>query len=39
MPAPLAFNHVGMTVPGIFAAIDWYSSVRGLTHITGPRLL
>ena len=37
--APLAFNHVGLTVPDIFAAIDWYGEVFGATHIMGPRLL
>ncbi|MEP9352299.1 VOC family protein [Xanthobacter sp. KR7-65] len=37
--APLAFNHAGVTVPDIFAAIDWYGEVLGLTHIMGPRLL
>ncbi|QRG09886.1 VOC family protein [Xanthobacter dioxanivorans] len=39
MLAPLAFNHAGVTVPDIFAAIDWYGGVLGLTHIMGPRLL
>lgn len=39
MLAPLAFNHAGVTVPDIFAAVDWYSRVLGLTHIMGPRLL
>ena len=36
---PLALNHVGLTVPDIFAAIDWYGRVFGATHIMGPRLL
>jgi catechol 2,3-dioxygenase-like lactoylglutathione lyase family enzyme len=38
-PAPLAVNHVGITVPDIFAAIDWYSDVFGCTHLMGPRLM
>jgi hypothetical protein len=29
----LAFNHVGLTVPDIFAAIDWYGKVFEATHI------
>lgn len=37
--APLAFNHAGVTVPDIFAAIDFYSGALGLTHIMGPRVL
>lgn len=36
---PLAFNHVGLTVPDIFAAIDWYGEMFGASHIMGPRLL
>jgi Lactoylglutathione lyase and related lyases len=36
---PLALNHVGITVPDIFAAIDWYADVFGFSHIMGPRLL
>ena len=35
----LTFNHVGVTVPDVFAAIDWYVAVFGFTHIMGPRLL
>jgi predicted enzyme related to lactoylglutathione lyase len=35
----LALNHVGVTVPDIFAAIDWYGKVFGFAHIMGPRLL
>jgi catechol 2,3-dioxygenase-like lactoylglutathione lyase family enzyme len=27
---PLAFGHVGITVPDLDAAVDWYSSVLGL---------
>jgi catechol 2,3-dioxygenase-like lactoylglutathione lyase family enzyme len=37
--APLAFNHVGLTVPDVFAAIDWYDAVFGFRLIMGPRLL
>jgi predicted enzyme related to lactoylglutathione lyase len=39
MAPSLAFNHVGLTIPDIFAAIDWYSAVFGASHIMGPRLL
>lgn len=35
----LALNHVGLTVPDIGAAIDWYVALFGFTHIMGPRLL
>jgi catechol 2,3-dioxygenase-like lactoylglutathione lyase family enzyme len=31
--APLAFNHVGITVPDIDKAIDWYGSVMGFRLI------
>ncbi len=37
--SPLALNHVGITVPDVYAAIDWYGDVFGCTHIMGPRLL
>ncbi len=36
---PLALNHVGITVPDIFAAIEWYVGIFGFSHIMGPRLL
>jgi catechol 2,3-dioxygenase-like lactoylglutathione lyase family enzyme len=36
---PLTLNHVGISVPDIFGAIDWYGSVFGAVHIMGPRLL
>jgi catechol 2,3-dioxygenase-like lactoylglutathione lyase family enzyme len=36
---PRALNHIGLTVPDIFAAIDWYGEVLGFTHVMGPRLL
>lgn len=33
----LVVNHVGVTVPDIFGAIDWYSRVFGFRLIMGPR--
>jgi catechol 2,3-dioxygenase-like lactoylglutathione lyase family enzyme len=42
MPAatpPRALNHIGITVPDIFAAIDWYRELFGFTHLLGPRVL
>ena len=36
---PRVINHIGLTVPDIFAAIDWYRDVLGFTHIMGPRVL
>ena len=36
---PRALNHIGITVPDIYAAIDWYQAVFGFSHIMGPRLL
>lgn len=36
---PRSLNHVGLTVPDIFAAIDWYVALFGFSHIMGPRLL
>ena len=38
-PAALAVNHVGVTVPDIHAAIDWYSEVFGFRCIMGPRVI
>jgi catechol 2,3-dioxygenase-like lactoylglutathione lyase family enzyme len=38
-PLPRAVNHIGLTVPDIFAAIDWYGAVLGFTHLMGPRVL
>jgi predicted enzyme related to lactoylglutathione lyase len=35
----LAVNHVGVTVPDVFAAIDWYADVFGFRCIMGPRVL
>jgi predicted enzyme related to lactoylglutathione lyase len=37
--AALAVNHVGVTVPDIHAAIDWYRAVFGFRCIMGPREL
>ncbi|MEU0508012.1 VOC family protein [Amycolatopsis sp. NPDC006125] len=40
MSAPaLAVNHVGLTVPDVFGAIDWYGQVFGFHCIMGPRVL
>jgi catechol 2,3-dioxygenase-like lactoylglutathione lyase family enzyme len=36
---PRAINHIGLTVPHIFEAIDWYVQVMGCRHIMGPRVL
>ncbi len=39
-PQPaLAINHVGVTVPDVHAAIDWYETVLGFRCIMGPRVL
>jgi predicted enzyme related to lactoylglutathione lyase len=35
----LAVNHVGLTVPDIHAAIDWYGEAFGFRCIMGPRAL
>ena len=37
--AALAINHVGVTVPDIHAAIDWYGEVFGFRCIMDPCLL
>ncbi|OBI50577.1 glyoxalase [Mycobacterium kyorinense] len=37
--AALAINHIGVTVPDIHAAIDWYGTVFGFRCIMGPRVL
>jgi len=37
--AALAVNHIGVTVPDVFGAIDWYGKVFGFPCIMGPRLL
>ncbi len=39
MGPALAVNHVGITVPDIHAAIDWYAEVFGFHCIMGPRVL
>jgi catechol 2,3-dioxygenase-like lactoylglutathione lyase family enzyme len=36
---PRALNHVGLTVPDIYPAIDWYTQVFGFTLLMGPRVL
>ncbi|MGB8435243.1 MAG: VOC family protein [Burkholderiales bacterium] len=38
-PLPRPINHIGLTVPDVFAAIDWYRDVLGFAHIMGPRVL
>lgn len=38
-PVGLAINHVGVTVPDVYAAIDWYGAVFGFRCIMGPRVL
>lgn len=38
-PIGLSVNHIGITVPDVFAAIDWYGAVFGLRCIMGPRLV
>jgi len=35
----LAINHIGVTVPDIHAAIEWYGEVFGFRCIMGPRVL
>ncbi|MCV7398540.1 VOC family protein [Mycobacterium paraseoulense] len=37
--AALVVNHVGVTVPDIHAAIDWYGEVFGFRCLMGPRVL
>lgn len=39
MEVPLALNHVGVTVPDVFAAIDWYRDVFGMRLLMPPRVL
>ena len=36
---PRALNHIGITVPDIWGAIDWYGDVFGFTRVMGPRVL
>lgn len=35
----LPMNHVGITVPDVFAAIDWYGEVFGTSVLLPPRML
>ena len=37
--AALAINYVGVTVPDIHAATEWYGEVLGFRCIKGPYLL
>jgi uncharacterized glyoxalase superfamily protein PhnB len=36
---PVAVNHAGLTVPDVFAALDWYEETFGATQLMEPRLL
>ncbi|WP_394351764.1 VOC family protein [Halogeometricum sp. CBA1124] len=33
---PRGLAHVGLTVPDIDEAIDWYTTVLGFSHVRGP---
>jgi len=33
---PRGLAHVGLTVPNLDDAIDWYTDVLGFTHVCGP---
>lgn len=33
---PIAFSHIGLSVPDVNKAIEWYSKVFGWYHIAGP---
>ena len=35
-PHPRSFAHVGITVPDIEAALDWYTDVLGFEFLMGP---
>ena len=35
LATPRALNHIGLTVPDIHAAIDWYGRVFGFRRIMG----
>ena len=35
-PYPVCFSHVGMTVPDLEQALDFYLNVMGWYHIAGP---
>jgi len=39
LATPRALNHVGLIVPDIRAAIDWYGEVLGFRLIVGPRVM
>lgn len=39
IPHSRNLNHVGITVPDIYRAMDWYMEVLGCTHLMGPRVL
>ena len=39
LATPIALNHIGITVPDIHAAIEWYGKVFGFRRIMGPRRL
>jgi len=39
LATPRALNHIGLTVPDIRAAIDWYAEVLGFRLIAGPRVM
>ncbi|MFC9556888.1 VOC family protein [Rhodococcus sp. NPDC056960] len=36
LPTAPAFNHIGITVPDLDAAVDWYSTVLQFTVLGGP---
>ncbi len=36
---PRALNHIGITVPDVWGAIDWYGAVFGFALVMGPRVL
>lgn len=38
-PYPRGLAHVGLTVPDIDDAIEWYTSVLGFTHVRGPETI
>lgn len=35
-PTPRAITHVGLTVPDIDSAVQWYREVLGFQHLQGP---
>ena len=36
---PVAVNHIGVTVPDVFAAVAWYRDVFGFDCVVEPRVL